>query len=171
MPGKELKQFAWHHISDMQKSPNLKCSHVFAFFGTLPISSTDETLQVSPYTCSSASNGHIRRHLSSNQLLRVRSAHRTTFHVITINIQPPGTARKDASATLPSISSLQFLRALSRNALMLRHILPKQPPKQLKQPSKSFFLTMATNLPPLKDIEQLSPLVTRILGGNPGKVP
>ncbi|MCJ1246572.1 hypothetical protein MMC30_003781 [Trapelia coarctata] len=28
---------------------------------------------------------------------------------------------------------------------------------------------MATNLPPLKDMEQLSPLVTRILGGNPGK--
>jgi len=155
----------------MQKSPNLKCSHVFAFFGTLPISSTDETLQVSPYTCSSASSGLIQRHLSSYQLLRVRSARRTTSRVITIDIQPLGIARKDASATLPSISSLQFLRALSHNALMLRHILPKQPSIQFKQPSKRFFLTMATNLPPLKDIEQLSPLVTRILGGNPGKVP
>jgi len=124
----------------MQKSPIPKCSHVFAFFGTLPISSTDETLQVSPYTCSSASNGHIRRHLSSNQLLRVRSAHRTTFHVITINIQPPGTARKDASATLPSISSLQFLRALSRNALMLRHILPKQTPKTAQTALEKLFL-------------------------------
>ncbi|MCJ1471626.1 hypothetical protein MMC13_000266 [Lambiella insularis] len=28
---------------------------------------------------------------------------------------------------------------------------------------------MAANLPPLKDVEQLSPLVTRILGGNPSK--
>jgi hypothetical protein len=30
---------------------------------------------------------------------------------------------------------------------------------------------MATQLPPLKDVERLSPRVIRILGGNPGKVP
>lgn len=30
---------------------------------------------------------------------------------------------------------------------------------------------MATQLVPLQDVEQLSPMVIRILGGNPGKVP
>ena len=40
-----------------------------------------------------------------------------------------------------------------------------------RKPPEHFILSMTTNLPPLKDVEQLSPLVTRILGGNPGKVP